>query len=258
MAFSPCLVRAEGDGCGLIRIGHPLLDAYLELVAARARPNTVLAHAYDLKVFFTVIDREPVAVVPADVLAFITEQRKPRRASNVVRIEDGEVGLSDNRASSCHDRRALRLLDRARRRDGEPGAAWAGDTTRWTASCSRCAVDSGAAHAAADHRPGWHRRVHTGAAHATGPGDDRCDVARRSASLRGAGSAVQRYQRWRASRVHRRGQGRSGTDRADLIAVLHGVGRLSRRRTPRQRGHGPAVRGVERPTSWSAVECCRT
>jgi len=94
VAFLPCLVRAGGDGRGLIRIGHPLLDAYLELVAARARPNTVLAHAYDLKVFFTVIDREPVAVGPADVLAFITEQRKPRRALNVVRIEDGEVGLS--------------------------------------------------------------------------------------------------------------------------------------------------------------------
>ena len=94
MAFLPCLVRDEGDGRGLIRIGHPLLDAYLELVAARARPNTVLAHAFDLKVFFTVIDREPLEVVPADVLAFITAQRKPRRASNVVRIEDGEVGLS--------------------------------------------------------------------------------------------------------------------------------------------------------------------
>lgn len=71
-----------------------MLDSYLELVAARARPNTVLAHAYDLKVFFSVIDKEPVEVFPADVLAFIAEQRKPRRASNVVRIEDGESGLS--------------------------------------------------------------------------------------------------------------------------------------------------------------------
>jgi hypothetical protein len=62
----------------------------LELVAARGRPNTLLAHAYDLKVFFTVIDRDPVDVAPADVLAFIAEQRLPRRASNVVRIEDGE------------------------------------------------------------------------------------------------------------------------------------------------------------------------
>ena len=99
MAFLPCVVRAEDDGRGLIRIGHPLLDAYLELVAARARPNTVLAHAFDLKVFFTVIEREPVDVVPGDVLTFITEQRTPRQASNVVRIEDGEVGCQLGRSS---------------------------------------------------------------------------------------------------------------------------------------------------------------
>jgi len=95
VAFTPCLVRSgEGAGGGLIRVGHPVLDAYLELVAARARPNTVLAQAYDLKVFFSVIDKEPAEVVPADVLVFIAEQRKPRQASNVVRIEDGEAGLS--------------------------------------------------------------------------------------------------------------------------------------------------------------------
>lgn len=95
VAFSPCLVRAvEGAGAGLIRVGHPLLDSYLELVAARARPNTVLAQAYDLKVFFSVIDKEPVEVDLGDVLAFIAEQRKPLGASNVVRIENGEAGLS--------------------------------------------------------------------------------------------------------------------------------------------------------------------
>lgn len=95
MVFTPCLVRSDdGEGRGLIRVGHPLLDAYLELVAARARPNTVLAQAYDLKVFFSVIGKEPAEVGPFDVLGFIAEQRKPRRASNVVRIEDGEAGLS--------------------------------------------------------------------------------------------------------------------------------------------------------------------
>ena len=47
MAFISCLVGAGGGaGSGLIRVGHPLLDAYLELVAAWARPNTVLAEAY--------------------------------------------------------------------------------------------------------------------------------------------------------------------------------------------------------------------
>jgi integrase len=95
VAFTPCLVRFEdGAGRDLIRLGDPLLDAYLELVTARARPNTVLAQAYDLKVFFSVIDKEPVDVVANDVLVFIAAQRAPREASNVVRIEDGESGLS--------------------------------------------------------------------------------------------------------------------------------------------------------------------
>jgi len=78
----------------LIQVGHPLLDSYLELVEARCRPNTVLAQAYDLKVFFSVVEKDPVDVVAGDVLAFIAEQREPRRGSNVVRIEDGESGLS--------------------------------------------------------------------------------------------------------------------------------------------------------------------
>jgi integrase/recombinase XerD len=94
VAFSPCLVRSrEGDGGGLIRLGHPLLDAYLEMVAARARWNTVLATAFDLKVFFSAIAKDPAEVTPADVLAFVKEQRAPRGAK-VVRIEDGESGLS--------------------------------------------------------------------------------------------------------------------------------------------------------------------
>lgn len=95
MAFTPCLVRTRRPGGSeLIRLGHPLLDAYLDLVTARARPNTVLATAFDLKVFFTVIDKDPGEVTVTDVLAFIKAQREPRRGAKVVRIEDGEQGLS--------------------------------------------------------------------------------------------------------------------------------------------------------------------
>lgn len=95
MAFMLCLVRARGvAGSEVIGVGHPLLDAYVELVAARARWNTVLATAFDLKVFFSVVDKDPVEVEPADVLAFIKEQRQPRRGAKVARIEDGEAGLS--------------------------------------------------------------------------------------------------------------------------------------------------------------------
>ncbi len=58
------------------------------------RESTVLATAFDLKVFFSVIATDPAAVTTADVLAFIASQRAPRRGATVVRIEDGEPGLS--------------------------------------------------------------------------------------------------------------------------------------------------------------------
>ena len=92
--FVPCLVRAALGGGDAPRLGHPLLDDYLDMVAARARPNMVLATAFDLKVFFSVVGKAPAEVVGADVLAFIAAQRQPRRGATVVRIEDGEAGLS--------------------------------------------------------------------------------------------------------------------------------------------------------------------
>jgi integrase/recombinase XerD len=96
MVLDPCLVRFDaGDGGGhAVRLGHRLLDDYLELVAARARPNTLLATAYDLKVFFGVVAKDPAEVTTTDVLAFITQQRAPRRGPGVVRLEDGEAGLA--------------------------------------------------------------------------------------------------------------------------------------------------------------------
>ncbi len=95
MGFIPLLVRAARPGGGeLIRLGHPLLDAYLDLVSARARPNTLLATAFDLKVFFSIIGKDPGDVVMTDVSAFIKAQREPRLGARVVRIEDGEGGLS--------------------------------------------------------------------------------------------------------------------------------------------------------------------
>ena len=71
-----CVVRSR-DRCGalVVRVGLPLADVYLEFLAGRSRPNTVLAAAYDLKVFFTVVGKPPDQVRPADVLAFITAQR---------------------------------------------------------------------------------------------------------------------------------------------------------------------------------------
>jgi integrase len=95
VGFVSCLVHsAEAAGGDRVHLGHPLLDAFLEFVAGRARWNTVLATAFDLKVFFSIIDTDPAAVTPADVLAFIQRQREPRRGATVVRIEDGESGLA--------------------------------------------------------------------------------------------------------------------------------------------------------------------
>src|SRR5260370_15542487 len=91
----PCLVRSAADGgIEVIRLGHPLLDDYLEFVAARARTNTWLAVASDLKIFFTVVARPPAEVTAADVFAFLAAQRAPRHGARVVRLEDGEDGLA--------------------------------------------------------------------------------------------------------------------------------------------------------------------
>ena len=88
----PCLIRTSTSG-GEVRfaLGDPLADSYLAFVAGRSRPNTRRAVAHDLKTFFTVIDKDPVEVVAADIFAFIADQRGDR---SVVRISDGESGLS--------------------------------------------------------------------------------------------------------------------------------------------------------------------
>jgi len=87
-----CRVRPDGEH--EYRVGHEMVDEFLEFVAGRARPNTVRAYAHDLSVFFSVVAKEPTEVTPKDVLGFVTAQRRPRPgAENVVRI-DGGSGLS--------------------------------------------------------------------------------------------------------------------------------------------------------------------
>ena len=92
--ISSLIKTMSGNELRAVMLGHPLLDDYLEFVAARARPNTLLAAAYDLKVFFTEVVKQPAEVTTADVLGFIKSQRAPRRGRGVVRLEDGEAGLS--------------------------------------------------------------------------------------------------------------------------------------------------------------------
>jgi len=45
-------------------------------------------------VFFSVVPKHPAEVTTADVFAFIKAQRQPRLGDRVVRLEDGESGLS--------------------------------------------------------------------------------------------------------------------------------------------------------------------
>ena len=94
MSWVPCVVRSQDPDQVPIRLGHDVVDGYLRFVWARARPNTLLAVGFDLKVFFTVVGKEPSEVAVTDVFRFIEVQRRPVRGANVVRLEDGEKGLS--------------------------------------------------------------------------------------------------------------------------------------------------------------------
>ena len=91
-AVDVCVVSSrDGRGGLVVRVGIPLADVYLEFLGGRCRPNTVLAAAYDLKVFFTVVARPPDQVRPADVLAFITAQRTGRGGDRALQ----PAGLAD-------------------------------------------------------------------------------------------------------------------------------------------------------------------
>jgi hypothetical protein len=92
MSPFPTLVRgASPNGEDRYFLGNPLVDRYLEFVAGRVRANTLRAVAFDLKAFFTVVDKIPTDVVAADIFDFLAHQRGDRR---VVRLIDGESGLA--------------------------------------------------------------------------------------------------------------------------------------------------------------------
>jgi integrase/recombinase XerD len=95
LSFVPCLMQVREDGVlRRLTLGHPIVDEYLVFVGSRARPNTWLAVASDLKIFFEVVGKEPAEVTTADVFAFLAAQRAPRLGPNVARLDDGEAGLS--------------------------------------------------------------------------------------------------------------------------------------------------------------------
>lgn len=251
MVWSPCLIRYwDRAGAVSVVLGHPLLDDYLEFVAARSRTNTLLATAYDLKVFFSVVAKPPTEVSTADVLAFITAQRTPRGGEGkVVRLADGEKGLSartiKRRLSSVSGLFSY-LVTRA-----DVGLA-ANPVPRGLTT--RHAIEARPRGAPLIRTPRTLPRILNPAevdalfavlraqrdramveAMVLG-GLRRCEVL----GLRPGGP-----QDRRTARVRRRGQGRPPAADPRLGAVLHNHRRLPATRAPRRLRHRPAVRRAQ-------------
>ena len=172
----------------VVRLGDPVLDRYLEFVESRARRNTVLATASDLKAFFRVVDKAPGDVTPADVLGFVTEQRKPKGDGRVVRLADGESGLAartiKRRLSSVSGLFSYLVLCG----DVATNPVPRGLATRRQGSRGPALIRT--PHIAEDPHARRGQRPHGGPAHPPGPGHGRGHAPRRAPSLRGAGAAV--------------------------------------------------------------------
>ena len=103
--------RGSG-GRPCLRLGHPLVDRSLEFVAARVRANTTRATASDLKVFFSIVAKQPVEVTHADVLGFIVAQRGDRAVapspdSAFREVSGASIGVRHRqRRSSARSRRS--------------------------------------------------------------------------------------------------------------------------------------------------------
>jgi integrase/recombinase XerD len=93
MLRDPCLVPTRSL-TQRASLGDPLVDRYLEFVAARCRPNALIATESDLRAFVAVVPKAVTEVEPADVFDFIAEQRRGDADRRVVRLSDGESGLA--------------------------------------------------------------------------------------------------------------------------------------------------------------------
>ena len=104
-------LAGSGDRAGelAVGVGVPLAGVYLEFLAGRCRPNTVLAAASDLRVFFTLVAKPPDQVRPADVLAFITAQRAGRPGDGGV-LRAVDLGDEPGGVSAATVRRRLSIV----------------------------------------------------------------------------------------------------------------------------------------------------
>ena len=152
MSFVPGMERVmEGSELRSITLGHPLVDAYLEFVGARGAVNTWLATAYDLKVFFEVVGKDPAEVTSADVFAFLAAaaHAAPGEGGADRGRRGGAVG-EDDRAAAVERRWPVRVSDRPRRRGrgSQSGAARSGRPPGGSARPWRGAAGAPAADAA--------------------------------------------------------------------------------------------------------------
>lgn len=149
--LDPCVVRSRGpSGEVVLWVGVACADDYLDFLSGRCRPNTVLAAAYDLRIFLAVLGKDPTEVVPADVLAFITAQRTGRPAGVVQGLPTdgggGGVGPATiarrvSTISGFYDLGFLRLLAGPRGRGHQPGAPGVADPPGEIPPLPGCAVD---------------------------------------------------------------------------------------------------------------------
>ena len=96
---------AAAAGRRVAGVDEPLVADYLEFLAGRSRPNSVLAAGYDLRVFFAVVDKPAVEVTPADVLGFVTAQRTGRPAA--LPLSPADEGLAGVSASTVARRLSM-------------------------------------------------------------------------------------------------------------------------------------------------------
>lgn len=188
-----CLVRSKGSsGEPVLRLGVRVLDDYLDFVAGRCRPNTVLATAYDLRVFVTVVAKAPEEVTSRDVLAFMTAQRagRPRiggpGTTPLVAVAAGDTSGVSNRTL----RRRLSSISGlysylVARGDIAANPVPRGLPTRRERNRPHQGVPLVPLdpHGPADPDSGRGRQAHCRATHPPGPGDDRGDGPRWAASL---------------------------------------------------------------------------
>lgn len=59
-----------------LSLGVPEVDVYLSFLRYRCRPNTWINYPHDLKAFLNAVKKRILEVKPADIFAFIDQQKK--------------------------------------------------------------------------------------------------------------------------------------------------------------------------------------